>query len=160
VIKNYHIIYFYLPEIMLIDLYHLQQDASCRLWRNVLETKCRLSFRWFKDVTSSASWQAVQLDIKKMSEKNLILLRSTSEVYKDLYRQTIQTNASLKSVLLLATFLDVVYDNHGRSASREGQMNKCRFEKPYTKSQLRLYKATHWSDSVIILWVSRCLPLW
>ena len=93
-----------------------------------------LPCKWFKDLTSRASWQAVHNNIKVhqlRSRKKKVKRRSMhlpARVNKDLYRQTIQTNAFLAVVDLVVSFLGQYMIVTGRSAFRKGHNNKCRFE--------------------------------
>lgn len=51
-------------EIMLVDLYHLPTaDMLASVGCNVMESKPNVA-RWWRDLTSRASWQAVKDDIK------------------------------------------------------------------------------------------------
>jgi len=54
-------------EIMLVDLYHLPTgDMLASVGCNVMESKPNVA-RWWKDLTSRASWQAVKDEIKSTS---------------------------------------------------------------------------------------------
>jgi len=55
-------------EITLVDLYHLPvADLLALVGCNVMEVKPNVA-RWYKDLTSRASWQAVKDDIKSTAQ--------------------------------------------------------------------------------------------